>query len=93
MYLAPKYMGYFERAGFVDVVERRFKWALNEWPKDLYYKEIGEWTRENLDSGMEALFFALLTRFLGWSSEEVTVFSAEIRAALRGRRVHGYIPI
>lgn len=27
MYLAPKYKGYFERAGFVDVVERRFQVA------------------------------------------------------------------
>src|SRR5699024_11578697 len=40
MYLAPKYKDYFERAGFVDVMERRFKWPLNEWPKDSYFKEI-----------------------------------------------------
>lgn len=93
MYLAPKYKGYFERAGFIDVVERRFKWPLNEWPKDPYYKEIGAWTKENLDSGMDGLLLALFTRFLGWSPEEVTVFSAEIRAALRDRRVHAYIPM
>lgn len=93
MYLAPKYKGYLERAGFVDVVERRFKWPLNEWPKDPYYKEIGAWTRENLDSGMDGLLLALFTRFLGWSMDEVTVLSAEIRAALRDRRVHAYIPM
>lgn len=93
MYLAPKYKDYFERAGFVDVIEHRFKWSLNEWPKDSCYKEIGAWTRENLHTGMDGLLLALFTRFLGWSSEEVTVFSAEVRAALKDRTVHGYIPM
>lgn len=86
--LAPYYKSYLERAGFVDVVERRFKW-----PKDPYYKELGTWTRENLDGGIEGLVMALFTRFLGWSKEEVLGFCAQFRAALKDRSVHGYIPM
>lgn len=91
--LAPYYKSYLERAGFVDVVEKRFKWPLNEWPKDPYYKELGSWTRENLDVGIEAMLMALFTRFLGWSSDEVLVFCAQFRAALRDRSMHGYVPV
>lgn len=92
-YLAPEYKGYFENAGFVDVVERRFKWPMNEWPRDPHHKELGAWSRENMDNGMDGLLVALFTRFLGWTSEEVAVFSAQARAALKDRRIHGYIPV
>ena len=88
--LAPYYKSYLERAGFVDVVEKRFKWPLNEWPKDPYYKELGSWTRENLDVGIEAMLMALFTRFLGWSSDEVLVFCAQFRAALE-RSVYAWL--
>lgn len=91
--LAPHYKSYFESVGFVDVVERRFKWPLNDWAKDPYYKEIGIWTRESLDGGIEGLVMALLTRHLGWDRDRVLVFCAQFRAALRDRSVHGYIPM
>ena len=91
--LAPFYKSYFERAGFVDVVERRFKWPLNEWPKDPYYKELGTWTRENLNYGIEGILMALFTRFLNWSREEVLVFCAQFRESLKDRSVHGYVPM
>ena len=90
--LAPYYKSYLERAGFVDVVERQFKWPLNEWPKDPYYKELGTWTRENLHHGIEGLVIAFFTPFLGWNMEEVLVFCAQFRTALRDRPVHRYIP-
>lgn len=93
MYLAPYYKTYLERAGFVDVVERRFKWPLNEWPKDPHYKELGIWTKENLNTGLEAILMALFTRYLRWSREQVLVFCEEVRRALKDPRVHGYIPM
>ena len=90
---APYYKSYMERAGFVDVVERRFKWPLNDWPKDPHYKELGMWCRQNLDTGVEGMFMALFTRYLGWTKEEVLVFCGEVRAALRDRSVHAYCPV
>lgn len=91
--LAPYYKTYLESAGFVDVVEQRSKWPLNEWPKDPHFKELGSWVRECHDQGVEGLIMALLTRNLGWSKEEVLVLCAEIRASLKTRRVHAYIPM
>lgn len=91
--LAPQYKTYLENAGFVDVVERRLKWPLNEWPKDPHYKELGSWVRECHDQGSEGMIMALFTRYLGWTKEEVMVLCAQIRAQLKDRSVHGYIPM
>lgn len=91
--LPPKYKTYLERAGFVDIVERRLKWPLNPWPKDPHYKEIGAWVRENFHIGIEGLLMALFTRYLGWTKEEVLVAAMEFRDALNNRRTHGYIPV
>lgn len=88
-----KYKSYLKKAGFVDVVERQLKWPLNQWPKDPYYKEIGAWTRLNLDTGIEGLMMALLTRFLGWTQNEVLIAAMEVREALKDRRTHGYAPM
>ncbi|KAI3580337.1 S-adenosyl-L-methionine-dependent methyltransferase [Fusarium oxysporum f. sp. albedinis] len=79
-------------AGFVDIVETVFKWPTNRWPLDKRYKEIGEWNNLNMDSfkGLEALSMAALTRVLGWSQEEVTVFLAKVRRDLNDRTIHAY---
>ncbi|KAF5710362.1 hypothetical protein FMUND_9564 [Fusarium mundagurra] len=63
--LAPKYKSFLEKAGFVDVVEKQFKWPINEWPKDKHYKELGKWSYANINSGLEGLLLGLFTRFLG----------------------------
>lgn len=91
--IAPKYGEFMKKAGFVDVVHRQYKWPTNAWPKDKHYKEIGAWSFENLNSGLEGLLLALFTRHLGWSVEEVTVYCAQARKQLRDPKVHAYIPI
>lgn len=37
-----RYKGQLEEVGFVDVMEKVYKWPMNTWPKDARYKEIGE---------------------------------------------------
>lgn len=91
--LPLKYKEYLERAGFVDIVERRMKWPVSQWPKDPYYKEIGLWAQENLFTGVEGLMLALFTRYFGWTQEEVLVGAMEFREALKDRRTHAYIPM
>ena len=88
-----KYKEYLERAGFVDVVERRMKWPLSRWPKDPYYKEIGLWLGENLSTGVEGLMMALFTRYLNWTQEEVMVGAMQFREALKDMRTHAYVPM
>lgn len=91
--LAPKYKTFLEKAGFVDVVEKRFRWPINEWPKDKHYKELGKWSYANINNGLEGLLLGLFTRFLGWSADEVRVFCSAMRKQLRDRSIHAYIPV
>lgn len=39
--VATFYKQYLEEAGFVDVVQEKFIWPTNRWPKDKKLKEIG----------------------------------------------------
>ena len=54
-------------AGFVDVVEKRFKWPIGPWSSDPKMKEIGRWNLLNWEEGMEGWVMAAYTRVLGVS--------------------------
>jgi hypothetical protein len=81
------------KAGFINIVEHHFKWPLNAWAKDPYYKEIGAWSFANLDGGLEGLTLALFTRGMKWTKEETLVFCAEVRKQLRDPKIHAYLPV
>ncbi|KAH6970678.1 S-adenosyl-L-methionine-dependent methyltransferase [Ilyonectria sp. MPI-CAGE-AT-0026] len=81
------------KAGFTEVVDNRFKWPTNRWPKDRKFKELGTWNNENTGAALEALTLAPFTRALGWSQEEVTVFLADVRKELDDPKIHAYWPI
>ncbi|KAF4960892.1 hypothetical protein FSARC_10323 [Fusarium sarcochroum] len=79
--------------GFVDIVETRFKWPTNRWPKDQKYKELGAWNNENASSAVEALTMAPFTRGLGWTREEVEIFLMDLRKDWNNPKIHAYWPI
>jgi hypothetical protein len=80
-------------AGFVDVVEVRFKWPSNQWPRDKLHKEIGMWNNENICSGVQGFLMAALTRGLGWNKDEVDVLAAHTRNDVNSRSIHAYWPM
>jgi hypothetical protein len=82
-----------EAVGFVDVVEIPFRWPINRWPREKKLKELGMWVQENFCSGLEAMSLALLTRGLGWTVDEVQVFTALVRNDMRDMRIHAWWPI
>lgn len=88
-----KFKGMMEAAGFVDVVERKYKWPTYTWPRDKKHKELGFWCYENFGGGLEGFCMAPFTRALGWSKEAVTVFAAAVRRDMRDRSIHAYWPI
>jgi hypothetical protein len=51
-----------DKVGFTNIVETRFKWPSNCWPKDKRYKELGAWNNENTRLVLESVTFAPLTR-------------------------------
>lgn len=77
-------------AGFVDVQESLLKWPINTWPKDEHMKKIGLFSQENTSQVLEAFALAPLTRFLGWSKEEVQVLCAGARTDIMNTRLHAY---
>lgn len=91
--VAPTYKGIMQKVGFVDVVEKELKWPLGRWPKDRHMKEVGYWYYMNLQVGLEGLLMGLLTRGLGWTRDEVTVFCAKIRLEMKNPKIHSYLPM
>ncbi|KAJ4418911.1 hypothetical protein N0V82_005260 [Gnomoniopsis sp. IMI 355080] len=77
-------------AGFVDIVRIPYKWPINEWPREAKWKEVGRRTGINFRSGIEAMMMALLTRYMGWTKEQVEEFSAQVDREWQDTRVHAY---
>jgi hypothetical protein len=63
-----------ERAGFVDIVEKRYKWPVNDWPSPAFrtdgndggkswqrLRELGRWNQLRLYYGVEGFMLRLLT--------------------------------
>jgi len=88
--IAPKFKEMMEKAGFVDVVERKSRWPTNKWAKDPKLKELGMWSAAASLSGVEGIAMALFTRVLGWSAEETTTFCSAVRKDFKNPRIHGY---
>lgn len=73
-------------AGFIDVVESKFKLPLDEWSSDPKSKERAKWYRQFWETGMEGLAMAVSTRYLGvrimrGSTKRTCFYPAYIRPA------------
>jgi hypothetical protein len=60
------------------------------WPKDQRLKEMGIYNRLQWEQGIEGWCVFLLTNVLHWTGEEVSVYLAEMRRALRDKSIHAY---
>ncbi|KAH9218270.1 S-adenosyl-L-methionine-dependent methyltransferase [Leptodontidium sp. 2 PMI_412] len=87
---AELYKSQLEAIGFVDVVETKYIWPSNRWPKDRKLKELGAWQLENLISGIEAFSMAIFTRVLGWTKLEVDIFLGNVKKEMKDTRIHVY---
>ncbi|RSL68612.1 hypothetical protein CEP54_002646 [Fusarium duplospermum] len=95
---ALRYKEQLEAAGFVDVHVVQRKWPMNRWPKAQIYKQIGMWANQNTMDALAAISLAVFTRpegqgGLGWTSEELEVFLAEVRKDIKDHTIHSYWPI
>ncbi|RYN65472.1 hypothetical protein AA0117_g12136 [Alternaria alternata] len=78
------------QAGFVDVVEKKFKVPVGTWPRDPKMKELGQWNLLFCLEGLESWSLYLLSMILKWSYEEIQVHIATMRNNLLNRRNHAY---
>ncbi|KAK1753760.1 S-adenosyl-L-methionine-dependent methyltransferase [Echria macrotheca] len=89
--LAPrKYKQWMAEAGFVDIVETRLAVPGNPWAKGKDNKRMGFLQMTNFLDGLHAATMTLFTKGLGWKPDEVEVFLAEMRAAIKDPRHHFY---
>jgi len=82
--------GYINDAGFEDVTEHRYKIPIGGWSSDAKLKEIGKYNALYWNEGIDGWCTYLLTRYLGWQIEEVTIYIAKMRNMLRNKNIHGY---
>lgn len=92
-YCTRNYKQWFEDVGFENVVERRFHWPMNTWPKGKKNKQLGIWTLSNGLSGLNAVSNAVLTRGLGMSPEEVESLLVDVRLDFKNKHIHAYYPM
>lgn len=90
---ATRYKDYMEAAGFVDIVEERFQWPINTWPKGTYYKTLGLWYNRDLLDGLSGIAMAICTRGLNMSREDVELLLVNVRNDLKDTRIHAYLPM
>ncbi|KAH7368142.1 S-adenosyl-L-methionine-dependent methyltransferase [Plectosphaerella cucumerina] len=92
---ASRYKEQLEAQGFENVVEVKFKWPQNRWPRDKKLKELGGLTLENIGSivCLESISAAAYTRLLGWTKPELDVFLRDVRRDMKDRNIHTYWPI
>ena len=77
-------------AGFVDVVEKKWKVPIGGWSADRKLKRIGLYTLLFLDGSLEGFALYMLKEVMGWEYEEIQVLVAKMRAALRDWRLYPY---
>jgi hypothetical protein len=61
-----------EEAGFVDVVEKKYKMPVGAWMADERWKELGRWNLLYLSTGLEGMQLWILKTVLGVSYVSLT---------------------
>ncbi|KAL4928993.1 class I SAM-dependent methyltransferase [Aspergillus undulatus] len=88
--VAQNYKQWMTDAGFKNVQEEIYKVPFSPWAKEPQLKELGRWHQANMLEALEAYSLALMTRFLGWTVEDVRVLLAGVRKELTDRTLHIY---
>ncbi|KAK1997744.1 methyltransferase [Colletotrichum falcatum] len=71
------------QAGYVDVVEKRWKIPIGSWTADPRLKQLGHCALEFIDESLEGFGLFLLKEVMGFTYEEVVAMMNELRVAMR----------
>lgn len=89
--IAPRLKQWMSDAGYVDITETIYKMPLGSWPADKKLKRLGSAFRELFDQSLQTASLYLFKTALGWGMDEIELFLAGARAALRDKKVHSYL--
>ncbi|MCJ1256665.1 hypothetical protein MMC24_004489 [Lignoscripta atroalba] len=87
----PKLEGWLKDAGFLDVQHEKFPLPFGTWPADKHLKEIGAWNYLQLMEGVESFLYALFTRRLGYTKEEVELLCTRIKKEMKDPKLHAMV--
>jgi len=76
-----------EAAGFVNIVEERICCTIGKWSNNAWEREVGLWNQLRLKRGVQDFCERRFMKQLGWSADEVTVFCAQLRAAIKNNQL------
>ncbi|KAM0420450.1 hypothetical protein ACHAPT_011742 [Fusarium lateritium] len=79
-----------EKAGFVDIQEKRYKSPIGSWPKDERFREIGQYAQLSMEQDFEGLILFMTNVLGGWSREEIQVYVAHLRREIRSGKKHAW---
>jgi len=91
MNIGPELREMMRDAGFINIVEKVYKWPINSWSEDQWEKKLGLYTNLDLEAGVEGFSMKFFTAGLGWSPLGVTVLSAQVKAELKRTEIHAYL--
>jgi hypothetical protein len=91
--IGPRMRHLMDETGFVDVTERKFRLPMSAWGLDPTLKEIGQFVHMFIDGGLEGFGLYLLTQVMDWKYDECQVFIAQMRQALRNRKLNPYYEV
>ncbi|KAF3917698.1 hypothetical protein AA313_de0209941 [Arthrobotrys entomopaga] len=87
---APKYQGWLEEVGFVDVKDNISMLPNSPWPKDRYLKELGGYHMAALTESLQGLSLRLFTHFHSMDVPEIEKLLAGVRKDIKNRGLHTY---
>ena len=89
---AQHYKRWLEEIGFEDVVEKRFYFPMNAWPKGDYFKQLSLYCQADLLRGLEAMSLRTIGA-MGWSAEDIREFLPGVRRYIHDTSIHAYLPL
>ncbi|KAL2264836.1 hypothetical protein VTJ83DRAFT_7346 [Remersonia thermophila] len=90
MQVGPELKDWMRDVGFVDVKEVVFNIPINGWPRDSKVKYVGMMWQRNLLEGLSGFSYAMFSRFLGKSVEEIELALVDVRKSMFDRNLHAY---
>jgi hypothetical protein len=85
------YAEWMREIGFEDVVEKNFYWPTSPWPKGDYFKQVAIYFQEDMLNGLEGISMKVLTKFMGWTAEEVQALLVGVKRDFRDLSIHAYL--
>ena len=87
-----EYGNYMHDAGFVDIVEKKYTWAIGPWIRGRNQKLQATWWMQNFLDGIHGWSMAIITRGMGWAPQDVEALLVDVRSDVENyRNVHAYV--